>query len=231
MIRIGSTTALAGIKCEVVIPPEEEPQNGELLVNVELPAMCSPHIAPGRVSEDCHYLSSHLDSVLRSCIDLQQLCISPGRAAWALYVDVYFLDLDGALIDACFLSSVNALSQLRLPRVAVDDNGNVMKSEFDEKSSGLTEAKIFRLACLPFASTCAVLDDGTLLVDPTADEESIIGSLITIVIDEAGNILKTLKFGGTRTLHSEQVRGCLEVAKKRVDEVRPLMDKLDEASI
>lgn len=51
---------------------------------------------------------------LAGLLDPKQLCIDPGRAAWAVYVDIYVLDADGSLHDACLLAMLAALSALRL---------------------------------------------------------------------------------------------------------------------
>ena len=57
--------------------------------------------------------------------DPARLCIEHGRAAWAAYLDLYILDADGALLDACLLAAASTLQALRLPTVCVTDKGNV----------------------------------------------------------------------------------------------------------
>ena len=57
--------------------------------------------------------------------DLAHLCIDCGRAAWAAYLDIYILDNDGALLDACLLAAAAALQMLHLPPASVNDEGNV----------------------------------------------------------------------------------------------------------
>ena len=58
------------------------------------------------------------------CLDLKKLIISSGRACWIAYLDMYILDADGSVLDACMLAAVAALSGLTsLPQIAVDEHG------------------------------------------------------------------------------------------------------------
>ncbi len=57
----------------------------------------------------------------------EQLCIEKGNAAWAAYLDLYILDADGALLDACLLAAASTLRSLRLPSVSLTDGGNVSR--------------------------------------------------------------------------------------------------------
>lgn len=47
-----------------------------------------------------------------------------GRACWIIYLDIYVLDADGSILDACLLGAVTAISGLKsLPQVAIDEAG------------------------------------------------------------------------------------------------------------
>lgn len=60
-------------------------------------------------------------------LDLSKLTIGPGRACWVAYLDIYILDADGSLLDACMLGAVAALSGFKtLPQVTVDDSGVIL---------------------------------------------------------------------------------------------------------
>lgn len=64
---------------------------------VELAPLCSADTRPGRPSEAAAVLTEQLSSLLEGAgvVDRRQLCIDPGKAAWAVYVDVYVLDAGG----------------------------------------------------------------------------------------------------------------------------------------
>ena len=66
-------------------------------------------------------ISRFIDKVLKSsrAIDRESLCIVQGRLVWNLQVDLYVINEDGNLLDACFLATVAALMNTRLPEVTL----------------------------------------------------------------------------------------------------------------
>eukprot|EP00887_Chlorella_sp_A99_P002376 scaffold10.g2376.t1 len=100
-VHVGSTTALAGIKCEVMPAAEDAPDQGRLSLQVELAPLCSAETRPGRPAEAAAALTERLGELLAppggggggdAAVDLRQLCIDPGKAAWHAYLDIYVLD-------------------------------------------------------------------------------------------------------------------------------------------
>lgn len=59
-------------------------------------------------------------------MDLKALVIDKSHG-WAVFLDIYVLDADGALLDVCLLAAVAALLGLHLPHVEVNDQGQVMQ--------------------------------------------------------------------------------------------------------
>lgn len=57
-------------------------------------------------------------------MDWEDLAIDKSNA-WTLFLDIYVLEADGALLDVCLLAAVAALLGLRLPCVEVNANGQV----------------------------------------------------------------------------------------------------------
>ena len=84
-------------------------------------------LSTGRVPEKAHVLSQQLEAHLAGgkSVDPTQLCIHKASAAWALYCDVYVLNDDGSLGDACLLAAVSALASLHLPSVSISKDGQV----------------------------------------------------------------------------------------------------------
>lgn len=58
-------------------------------------------------------------------VELEQLCVSPGKVAWLVHLDIYILATDGALLDTVLLAAVACLSALRLPHVPLTPQGTV----------------------------------------------------------------------------------------------------------
>ena len=129
-------------------------------------------------------------------VDLQQLCIDPGRAAWAVYVDIYVLDADGSLHDVCLLAMAAALSTLTLQPAVVDEAGNVVRPEqVNGSSNGATQQaqqrQRLQLGPLPVSLTCGLYGD-KVIVDLTADEEKRVDSSVVTTVDATGDILGTV---------------------------------------
>lgn len=51
LVKVGTSTALAGIKCEVFQTTDEAPDEGRVTVTVEMAPLCSAVTRPGRPSE------------------------------------------------------------------------------------------------------------------------------------------------------------------------------------
>ncbi|PNY11536.1 exosome complex component rrp43-like protein [Trifolium pratense] len=121
LVKIGSTTMLTAIKMEVMTPSLETPDEGCLAIDFHMPAICSPIVRPGRPAEAEPVVSKQLSDTisrqvlifhvaLSGMIDLKELSLVSGKAAWMAYLDIYCLDADGALFDTALLSAVAALS-------------------------------------------------------------------------------------------------------------------------
>jgi len=108
----------------------------------------------------------------------------PGRAAWCIYLDIYILDAAGALLDTSLLAAVACLANLRLPPVLVNDQGNVVSAEADQSRP---QQKL-QLHCIPISVTCGTFN-GRLLVDPTFEEEVLLQTTISTVIDGQSRLI------------------------------------------
>lgn len=80
-------------------------------MNVELPSLCSKKIRPGIPCDEAMQITSFLNEVCNNCkiLDLQQLCISVDKLVWVLSCDVYCLNYDGSVLDACLIALLSAL--------------------------------------------------------------------------------------------------------------------------
>jgi exosome complex component RRP43 len=136
---------------------------------------------------------------------------------WYLYVDLYCLDYDGNVFDACLVALLAALANVRLPtaRVVPKDEG------FTVVTSGTAKIRL-PIRHFPIPLSFAIFDEVYVLADPTAEEESLSGSTFTIIYNDKKEICSILKPGGT-TLAESTLKDCMERAKKRVDEVMPLL--------
>lgn len=149
---------------------------------------------------------------------------STGKAklSWVLYCDLVCLDYDGNLLDACIIALLAALKNAQLPEVTINKETSAPEVNL-EKRSGLKINKH------PVAASFAVFDDSILIVDPTAEEESLSTATITVVVDEEDRLCALHKPGGT-SLSGEKLQDCITRASERHREVQKLIDKVIESA-
>ncbi|AAD14485.1 putative ribosomal protein S5 domain 2-type [Arabidopsis thaliana] len=237
LAKIGSTTMLAAIRMEVMTPSTDSPDEGCIAIEFHMPPICSPTVRPGRPAEAAPVISKRLsDTILSSgMIDLKELCLVSGKAAWMGYLDIYCLDADGALFDAALLAAVAAFSNLQIPIVALNDNGRIVAvtGEKDQDNALITEKEAVNkekrkltLKNIPFSLTC-ILHKNYILADPTTEEESIMDTLVTVVLDSSDQMVSFYKSGGAALAYSSAIKSCVELARKRAKELKQILGEMD----
>ncbi|KAL7134168.1 hypothetical protein ABFS83_11G008900 [Erythranthe nasuta] len=233
MAKIGSTTMLAAIKMEVMTPTAEAPDEGCIAIEFHMPPICSPLVRPGRPAEVAPVISKQLsDTILSSgMIDLKELCLVGGKAAWMAYLDIYCLDADGALFDAALLSAVAAFSHLQIPVVSLNDDGRIVIISEDNNGGAMKEKepvnkeKIkLKLKSVPFSLTC-VLHKKYILADPTSEEESIMETFLTVVLDSSFQLVSLNKPGGPGLTNSSVIQDCVALTRQRVKELQKILNE------
>jgi exosome complex component RRP43 len=174
-------------------------------------------------------LTQRLSEALASSglLDAAQLCVSEGRHAWALFVDVYCLDADGALFDAALLAAVAALADTRLPALTLrPEDGRVValapgagvEAAAAEAAAAVAlpggAARRLALGPLPGALTCG-LYKGHLLVDPCAEEEALMQSMVSVTLDAHGTLFGVHKPGGVACASERTLMRCVAAARLR----------------
>ncbi|XP_057420674.1 uncharacterized protein LOC130714747 [Lotus japonicus] len=168
-------------------------------------------------------------------IDLKELSLVSGKAAWMAYLDVYCLDADGALFDAALLSAAAALSHLQIPHVAINDDGKiVLVSDEDGQKQAQElvnkEKRKLTLRNIPFSLTC-ILYKNYILADPTAEEESIMETHMTIVLNTSGQLISLYKPGGPVLAYTSALQDCVPLTRQRVKELKSFLDKENSAAM
>ncbi|XP_027076724.1 uncharacterized protein [Coffea arabica] len=232
LTKIGCTTMLAAIKLEVITPTVESPDEGCIAIDFHMPPICSPIVRPGRPADAAPVVAKQLsDTILSSgMIDLKELSLVSGKAAWMAYLDIYCLDAEGSLFDAALLSAVAAFSHLQIPVVSLNDEGRIVLISEDngggklEKEPVNKEKRKLKLATIPFSLTC-VLHKNYILADPTAEEESIMETLVTVVLDSSSQLVSLYKPGGPVLAHTSAIQDCVALTRQRLKELQKILNE------
>ncbi|XP_076026720.1 exosome complex component RRP43 [Genypterus blacodes] len=223
LVKVGNTTIICGIKAELANPTVEAPGKGYIVPNVDLPPLCSSRFRPGPPSEQAQAASQFIADVIESSevIQTEELCIDRAKLCWVLYCDIMCLDYDGNLLDACIIALLAALKNTTLPEVTVG-------TETSEPQVNIEKRKGLRIHKHPVAASFCVFDDSILVVDPTAEEESLCSAQLTVVTDEEERLCSVHKPGGT-SLSGEKLQECIRRATGRQREIQKLVHKVTQS--
>ncbi|KAF2634994.1 hypothetical protein P280DRAFT_474092 [Massarina eburnea CBS 473.64] len=250
----GETFASAATESE----EREEIERLRLLVpNVELSTGSTPNHIPGNApSAFAQTLITRLRSILLSTSllrpsDLRILYTPPSnpddatadpepavKAYWVLYIDVFFISIDGNALDAAWLSILAALRTTVLPHAYWDPELEAILCD----DHVATAAKL-ELRGLPIPSTFAVFEGrgewdesgeeeeggNWVLSDPDAFEESVCRERVTLLVDcsdgEKGDVLRKVERCGGGGVGREEMRTLVKRAVERWHEVTKVLAK------
>jgi len=207
LVRLGNTVVVAGVKLEIGTPYHDTPNEGALVVNAEFMPTASPTFEPGPPDENAIELARIIDRSLRElkAIDMSKLSIIPGKKVWVVYVDIYVLDHDGNLVDASSIATLAALMNTSLPRVEVEEPGNV---KIDRST---------RLSPLPIGNKVVTVTvakaENVLFVDPDLDEESVAETKLVIAVSD-DNRIAGLQKSGIGGLTESEITQAIDIALK-----------------
>lgn len=209
-IRLGKTEILVGIKVETGEPFPDTPNEGVMTVNAELVPLALASYEPGPPDENSIELARIVDRGIREskAIDNAKLCIEPGKKVFVVFVDVYVLNHDGNLIDACALTAVSALINTKMPNYEIK-NGEV------ELKNGYTQLP---MKSRPITVTIGKIND-KLIVDPSLEEEQVMDARLTMALNEEGNICAIQK-GLSGYFTPQQLIEASKLAREKAAELR-----------
>ncbi|MEM1543555.1 MAG: exosome complex protein Rrp42 [Candidatus Bathyarchaeia archaeon] len=214
-VLMGRTEVVVGVKVELGEPFPDRPNEGVLTVNSEFVPLASPEFEAGPPSEESIELARVIDRGIREsqAIELEKLCLIPGKKVYVIFIDIYVLNHDGNLIDASALASLAALINTKIP-VYVVENGEIKKT---------SEYMPLPMRNYPIAITFANISD-KLVIDPWLEEEEIMNARLTITFDKDGRICAIQK-GGQGALTPQQIIEAAYIAREKAEELRMLVVK------
>jgi len=203
-VTLGKTQVVVGVKLIMGEPFGDTPNTGVLTTNAELIPMASETFESGPPDEVSIEVARVVDRGIREghAVDLEKLCMVPGKEVWIMFVDVHVLDYDGNLFDAANIGANVAFKSAVVPA----------------KRAGKGEDYPLPVKHQPISVT-AVKIDGKLLVDPTHDEERVADARLTVATNENGNLCAMQKgLNGSFTL--EEVMKIVDLSAKIGAEIR-----------
>lgn len=97
----------------------------------------------------------------------------------------------------------------------------------EKKGKAVTESlnkeiRKLTISNAPFSLTC-ILHDKYILADPTSEEESVMDTHVTVVLDSKGRLVSSYKAGGSVLLSRSTIKSCMELAKQRMEELGEIL--------
>ncbi|MEM0201091.1 MAG: exosome complex protein Rrp42 [Candidatus Micrarchaeaceae archaeon] len=180
LVKLGNTKVLTGIKIDLSEPMKDTPNDGNITTSAELLPMADDSYDVGPPTPFGIEFARVVDRAIRAAgvIDTEKLFIEEGKV-WSVFVDMYVLNNDGNLFDAGLLSSMAALLTCKLPKY--------------EDQKVIREA-MGKLPTKNITTSCTFVKfSKKLLLDPTANEEALADSRVTIGNDE--NVIRSMQKG------------------------------------
>ena len=221
-VTIGATVARTSVQGEITPPMPDRPNEGRLFFNAEVGQIANPAIFEyGRPTIETTTLCNYVERVLRGskAIDSESLCILGGRSVWSIRSDTHILCADGGLADASSLSALCALINFKHESISLDGDSAVMYS------TSAREPVPLSVHHLPISTSFVIFDSpgGTKwFADPTADEERAFGSIMSITVNQHGELCGIHKPGGI-AIDLLLIAECTQVAVQRAKVVSHLI--------
>jgi exosome complex component RRP42 len=201
-VWLGKSHVMVGVKVGTGTPFEDTPDEGVLITNAEFTPIANAAWEPGPPNEASIELARVIDRGIRSAeiLDTASLCIISGKLVQIVFVDLYVLNYDGNLIDACSAGAIAVYSVV-------------------EKEAKPTGEKVpLTVRKKPIAVSVIKIGDN-LILDPTADEEDVMDCRLTVTFDEEGNIC-TMQKSGSVGLTVDEIKKCINMAQEKAPEIR-----------
>jgi exosome complex component RRP42 len=212
-IHLGKTEILAGVKIEVGRPFSDLPNMGVLTVNAELTPIASPSFEPGPPNENAIELARVVDRGIRESkvVDLETLCLIPGKKVFVIFLDICVINHGGNLIDSSSMASLAALLNTKLPNYEIENDEIKLKS-------GHTQLNIMNY---PVSFTFAKIGS-ELLVDPIFEEENVMDARLTVTFDKDEKICAIQK-GGYGSFTLQEILKAINIGKEKFEDIRKIV--------
>ena len=210
-VWLGETDVIAGVKMGIGQPYPDSPDEGAITVGVELLPIASPDFEIGPPDKNSIELARVVDRGIRESksMDFRDLCIEEGEKVWMGFVDLYIINDDGNLFDACGVAALAALLDTRMPKL---EGGKIVKGEYAGK---------LKLRNKPILNTFGKVGN-VIVADPTSGEGKAMSSRFSVTVTEDDNITAMQK-GLAGSFKVDELNHAIELAMKNSKQIRKLL--------
>lgn len=216
LVRLGDTSVVAGVKVLVGDPYPDSPDEGVVMVTIEMSPIASPLFELGPPKENAIELARVVDRGVRESktIDTKDLCIESGKKVYMVFADVYPLEYDGNLIDASSIAVNAALMTTKYPEMKMEDKKVV------------ATGKMLKLPVSNVAIEHTVSKIGDrLIIDPTLREEFVQDCRLTMAVDQKEHFTALQKGGGFGPMSLDLVDQAMGMALDSAKDIKAIIDE------
>jgi len=212
-VKFGDTEVFAGVKLSIGTPYPDTPDEGALMVDVELSPMSSPEFETGPPDVKAIELARVVDRGIREAktIDMKKLCMEKGEKVWMVSIDVVTINDAGNLLDASALAALAALKDARMPKL---EDGVVQYGNLTKEALPLNKE--------PIAVTILKLGK-YFVVDPIVEEEQTFDAKLTVTTMD--QTICALQKAGKETLSINEIEKMVEIGIEKAKEIRKSLAK------
>ncbi|KAF5941189.1 hypothetical protein HYC85_022356 [Camellia sinensis] len=148
-------------------------------------------------------------------INFKELSLVSGKATWMAYLVMTYIVWMLMVLFLMLHYLQQLLPSLIIPVVSLNDDGRVVVVSEEDigklKNEPVNKGKRkLKLSSIPFSLTC-ILHKNYILADSTVEEESIMETLVTVVLDSFFQLVSLYKPGGPVLAYTSTIQVCFHL--------------------
>jgi len=219
-VRMGKTEVIVGVKLATQEPYTDHADEGTMMVGMEFNPSAGERYEPGPPKINAIEAARVVDRGIRESgfIDWKKLCIKEGEKVWSVLIDIYCINDDGNVLDACAMGAVAALKMAKFP-VYDEKNDVISYGELSDNRLPLTDN-------VPLMMTFYKIGN-KLVFDPNRDEEDSADSRLTLAISQPkkDKMINSMQKGEIGSLTTDDLNEIITESEKVYDKLFPILEK------
>ena len=222
-VRLGNTEVRAGIKLGMGEPYPDHEDEGTMMTTLELLPLSSENFEYGPPRINAIEIARIVDRGIRESgmLDFKKLCVKKGEKVWTVFIDLYSVNDDGNLLDACALAAVAALLNAKIPKYNEKEE-RVCFGELTSKKLPLTKD-------IPLTFTFHKIGN-SIILDPSVEEEETSEARLSVALSSKKEvIINAMQKGGEEAFSPDEVLKIVDAAEKKYKEIeKDIFNKIEK---